>query len=287
MTVGMFAVNGASIVSRYYAIKDRLTRHDLPPPKVIVLETSKLLLTKGRYPDTTNLPFVAYAHKGLMTEWLDSPYFRRPDDLVWRRLIQTYSINGTLWDFANPEAWKLWLAATLGEPRYRSMLQALGRGTQPVATQSDPPSRTPGIEQTWRAAIDAGYRAMGIVDDRPDPALQRFFYETVELAKAHSVPLVLLDAPFYRFGDEHDQRFENIRELIGQARGDGVTVLEIPVPNETARYIDGDHLSPYEQTRYTRQLASYLAGQFGALSRRIPPRDPESARRGPRLDGSR
>jgi hypothetical protein len=249
-SVGLFSVPGAGLVPRYYAIKERLEEKNVAPPKVIVLETSKLVFNPSRYFDDVSDYLVAYRNKGLLAAYVDR-YAPRHPNWFWYQVFQSYSLNGGFDKFLSPNNLvQIVTENTLSNEDYLRF-RSWARGPQTsciTEPQVDADDARVGHWDKVRKALR--------YDNKINERLVEILQKIVGLARENNIKLILLDPPFFHFqNDPPADNFENVRAVLKSLVAGKTSYLELTVPNNSCLFMDEGHLSSEGQQIFTRELA--------------------------------
>jgi hypothetical protein len=248
--VSLFSVPGASLIPRYYAIKQRLELKNVAKPEMIVLETSRLVFHKHRYNDDVSEYLIPYWHNGYFNEFVES-YAVKHADWLWQRVFQSYSLNGAFSRFAEPLNFVRFVAEkSLSQKNYYAFRNRM-RGGQVLCNVDSKD------EKDLRPTAWALERKQRGYDNVIDPEHVKYLKMIVDLARSEKVKLVFFDPPFFHFkGEEKNTGFENVDLLLKSIAANDIEILNFAVPNNACLFADEGHLTAQGQGLLTRQFIS-------------------------------
>jgi hypothetical protein len=251
-TVGLFSVPGAGLTPRYYAIKERLELIDVPRPRTVVLETTKLVFNSVRYFDDVSDYLIAYRNKGYFREYVDK-YGPRHSNWAWYQLFQSYSLNGGIDKFSEPGNVVRFFAENLMSNEEYIHFRSKLRGPDKSCLTQDHVDYDARIEDWDRV------RKTYQFDNQVDPHLVETLGKIVNITQKYGVKLILLDPPFYRFqGDPMDDGFNQTRLILKNFERPGVTYVGLPIPNQSCLFNDEGHLSSEGQKIFTSEFVKEI-----------------------------
>lgn len=248
-----FTIPTSDMKRKYYAVKERLEDRKLSPPKIIVLEVSKLFLNKKRY--ESYLPvLMPYYHTGIMREYMDLALADDAKQRILNRVFHSYAFN---MEFAQTVFDPAIIARTILEQGESGALiekiRSLTGRSQKVPAKNPDNKSDPRIADWERGAAKNAY------ENTPDPQLLEYFNKTVELVRGTNTKLILLEPPFFRFANEEkNDGFENIRDILRRASGGNIQYMFLDIHNAAEAFIDVSHIDAHYRIYYTSLLAKEL-----------------------------
>ena len=235
MTVGLFSVPGASLLVRYYAIKERLEDTTIPKPRLIILETSKMVFNPSRYHDDISSYLIPYWIRCSFKEYFTAV---KPAGTFWPRVFETYSLNGTFEKFTEPgNIARFFLENLMPVQKYIRFRDRMNGPVQSCLAKSESLA-DPRVPQ-WEII-----RKKNGFDNTISPERITELEKITALANKYQIPIILLEVPFFRFKDEFPKDgYEKVREILNTFAKKEVRYLNISIPNESCLFADDGHLT--------------------------------------------
>ena len=252
LKVSTFTIPTSDLKRKYYVIKERLENKNLPPPKIIILETSKLTLNNKRYRSVL-LTLLPYYHMGILREYMDLSLACDTKQRLLNKIFHSYAFNRvfpqTVFDPA------LIIHTFLENYGSESLIE---KGRKIAGKLQKIPADTPNKTDTridvWRKIAEEH-----VFSNEPDPNLLQYLYKIVDLVKNSNTQLLLLEPPFFRFPEEEkDDGFEKIRSILKSTEGKKIKYALLDTHNYSEIFADVSHLDPRYRVYYTKILSDYL-----------------------------
>jgi hypothetical protein len=248
-SVGIFAIHGASLIPRYYALKEKLAQKKLP--RLVVIEVSPWILNRVRYKDDVSAPLIPFYHQGIMAEYVKQ-YATRDREWYFKNIFKVYSMNfGFTYFFLSPMKIGKAVANRFFSGDTFDRLQSLaGKASETPPPQIDPKD-DPRISE-WRE-----YDAHG--KNFIEPELQAKFEEMLGWLQEKKIKTILLQVPVYKF-DGREQFSPELQKLLdGYASAKKAALYQLSLGNNSLLFEDSGHLDQkYARRRYTLSLANAI-----------------------------